>query len=83
MAPHPLARLEFDGCAVSADAMIGTPGSGFKLAMRTLDIFRTSVAAAAVGFARRALSETIEHCRDALDGGRRARRHAHGARDAR
>jgi len=63
MAPHPLARLEFDGCAVSADAMIGMPGIGFKLAMRTLDIFRTSVAAAAVGFARRAFSETIEHCR--------------------
>jgi acyl-CoA dehydrogenase len=62
MAPHPLARLEFDGCALPADAMIGAPGSGFKLAMRTLDIFRTSVAAAALGFARRALAETIRHC---------------------
>lgn len=62
IAPHPLARLEFDGCDLGADAMIGAPGSGFKLAMRTLDIFRTSVAAAALGFARRALAETIAHC---------------------
>ena len=63
MAPHPLARLDFHGCVVPADAMIGAPGSGFKLAMRTLDIFRTSVAAAALGFARRALAETIAHCK--------------------
>jgi acyl-CoA dehydrogenase len=63
MAPHPLARLDFDGCTVSAAAMVGAPGSGFKLAMRTLDIFRTSVAAAAVGFARRALAETVRHCK--------------------
>jgi alkylation response protein AidB-like acyl-CoA dehydrogenase len=62
MAPHPLARLEFDGCELTSDAMIGAPGSGFKLAMRTLDIFRTSVAAAALGFARRALAETTRHC---------------------
>jgi len=62
IAPHPLARLDFDGCELPADAMIGSPGSGFKLAMRTLDIFRTSVAAAALGFARRALAETIVHC---------------------
>lgn len=63
MAPHPLARLTFAGCFVSADAMIGAPGSGFKLAMRTLDIFRTSVAAAALGFARRALGESIRYCK--------------------
>ena len=63
MAPHPLARLDFHACVVPADAMIGAPGSGFKLAMRTLDIFRTSVAAAALGFARRALTETIAHCK--------------------
>ena len=56
MAPHPLARIEFDGCRVGADALVGAEGDGFKLAMRTLDIFRASVAAAAVGFARRALS---------------------------
>jgi acyl-CoA dehydrogenase len=63
IAPHPLARLDFDGCVVAADAIVGAPGSGFKLAMRTLDIFRTSVAAAAVGFARRALVETVAHCK--------------------
>jgi len=63
MAPHPLARLDFDGCELPANAMIGAAGSGFKLAMRTLDIFRTSVAAAALGFARRALAETVAHAR--------------------
>ncbi len=55
IAPHPLARLEFAGCRVPADALLGAEGEGFKLAMRTLDIFRASVAAAALGFARRAL----------------------------
>ncbi len=62
IAPHPLARLEFDGCELVADAMVGAKGSGFKLAMRTLDIFRTSVAAAALGFARRALAEAVAYC---------------------
>ncbi|HEX9167044.1 MAG TPA: acyl-CoA dehydrogenase family protein, partial [Gemmatimonadales bacterium] len=57
IAPHPLARLRFDGCRVPAGQRLGPPGEGFKLAMRTLDIFRASVAAAAVGFARRALDE--------------------------
>jgi len=61
IAPHPLARLEFDGCRVPADALLDGEGEGFKLAMRTLDIFRASVGAAAVGFARRALDETLEH----------------------
>lgn len=59
VSPHPLATLAFDNCVVPADALIGAEGDGFKLAMRTLDIFRVSVAAAAVGFARRALDETI------------------------
>jgi len=63
MAPHPLARLEFRGCRVSRDARIGAEGEGFKLAMRTLDIFRASVGAAAVGFARRGLDEAIAHAR--------------------
>jgi acyl-CoA dehydrogenase len=63
MAPHPLARLDFHDCVVPGGAMIGAPGSGFKLAMRTLDIFRTSVAAAALGFARRALTESVAHCK--------------------
>jgi acyl-CoA dehydrogenase len=61
IAPHPLARIEFRGCRVPADALLGNEGDGFKLAMRTLDIFRASVAAAAVGFARRALHEAVAH----------------------
>jgi alkylation response protein AidB-like acyl-CoA dehydrogenase len=61
MAPHPVARLDFDACRVPADALLGNAGEGFKLAMRTLDIFRASVGAAAVGFARRALDESIKH----------------------
>jgi alkylation response protein AidB-like acyl-CoA dehydrogenase len=64
IAPHPLARVEFDGCRVGADALIGTPGEGFKVAMRTLDVFRASVAAAAIGFARRALDEAVRHARE-------------------
>lgn len=59
MSPHPLATLEFDDCEISDANRIGAEGDGFKIAMRTLDIFRVSVAAAAVGFARRALRETI------------------------
>ena len=59
IAPHPLARLVFDGCRVPATALLGTAGEGFKLAMRTLDIFRASVAAAANGFARRALHAAV------------------------
>ena len=61
MAPHPLARLQFVGCRVPKSQMLGAPGDGFKLAMRTLDIFRASVAAAALGFARRALDEALAH----------------------
>ena len=59
IAPHPLARLVFDGCRVPATALLGTAGEGFKLAMRSLDIFRASVAAAANGFARRALHAAV------------------------
>lgn len=59
IAPHPLARLRFTGCRVHRSAMLGTPGLGFKVAMQTLDIFRTSVAAAALGFARHALDEAL------------------------
>ena len=61
IAPHPLARVTFTNCRVAASQMIGAPGEGFKVAMRTLDVFRTSVAAAAVGFARRALQEGVAH----------------------
>ena len=59
IAPHPLARLRFEGCRVPLTQRIGAPGEGFKVAMRTLDVFRTSVAAAALGFARRALAEAL------------------------
>ncbi|KQB57364.1 MULTISPECIES: acyl-CoA dehydrogenase family protein [Acidovorax] len=63
MAPHPLATLQFDQCAVPATALLGEENGGFKLAMRTLDIFRASVAAAALGMARRALAEAVHHAR--------------------
>ena len=59
IAPHPLARLKFDAVRVPAAAMIGAPGEGFKIAMATLDVFRSTVGAAALGFARRALEETV------------------------
>ena len=70
IAPHPLARLRFEGCRVPASALIGRGGDGFKIAMATLDVFRTSVGAAALGFARRALDETLK---------RAAGRHLSGA----
>ena len=57
MAPHPLAVLKFNQCQVNASQLLGEENAGFKLAMATLDIFRPSVAAAALGFARRALHE--------------------------
>jgi acyl-CoA dehydrogenase len=61
MAPHPLATLKFAQCRVPASAQLGELNGGFKLAMRTLDIFRASVAAAALGMARRALAEAISY----------------------
>lgn len=60
IAPHPLARLRFNDIRLPANAMIGKPGQGFKIAMSVLDIFRSSVGAAALGFARRALDETVK-----------------------
>lgn len=60
IAPHPLARLRFTDCRIPLSQRIGVAGAGFKLAMRTLDIFRTSVAAAALGFARRAFDEALQ-----------------------
>ena len=59
IAPHPLARLRFTQCRIPAAQRIGAAGEGFKIAMRTLDVFRTSVAAAALGFARRARDEAL------------------------
>ena len=60
IAPHPLARLKFTNCRVPLSQRVGEAGQGFKVAMRTLDVFRTSVAAAALGFARRALDEALQ-----------------------
>ena len=61
IAPHPLATLRFDNCRVPASQRLGEGGDGFKIAMATLDVFRTSVGAAALGFARRALDEAVKH----------------------
>ena len=60
MAPHPLGTLSFQDCRIPLSKRIGAAGEGFKVAMRTLDVFRTSVAAAALGFARRALDEGLQ-----------------------
>ena len=59
IAPHPLATLRFAECKVPLTQRVGEAGEGFKVAMRTLDVFRTSVAAASLGFARRALDEAL------------------------
>ena len=59
MAPHPLATIRFEQCRIPLSQRIGEAGQGFKVAMRTLDVFRTSVAAAALGFAKRALLEAL------------------------
>jgi len=63
-APHPLGTLRFIDCRVPADQRLGASGAGFKVAMETLDVFRSSVAAAAVGLARRALDEALRHARE-------------------
>ncbi|MBT4425762.1 MAG: acyl-CoA dehydrogenase [Rhodospirillaceae bacterium] len=60
IAPHPLARLTFDNCQVPADRILGAPGEGFKVAMATLDTFRSTVGAAALGFARHALDAALD-----------------------
>ena len=59
IAPHPLATLRFSNCRISADSLVGDAGSGFRIAMSVLDVFRSTVAAAALGFARRALDEAL------------------------
>ena len=61
ISPHPLATLAFQECQVPAAQRLGAEGEGFKIAMRTLDVFRTSVAGAALGFAQRALDEALAH----------------------
>jgi acyl-CoA dehydrogenase len=64
ISPHPLARIMFDNVRVPATSMVGAPGDGFKIAMATLDVFRATVAAAALGFARRALDEALKRVQD-------------------
>ena len=61
LAPHPLGSLEFENCRVPAGALVGEPGKGLKVALATLDVFRPTVGAAALGFARRALDEALDH----------------------
>jgi alkylation response protein AidB-like acyl-CoA dehydrogenase len=61
IAPHPLGTISFEECRVSQDAVIGEPGKGMRVALGTLDVFRTTVGAAALGFARRALDEALRH----------------------
>lgn len=63
IAPHPLATITFENCRIPVSQRLGDSGQGFKLAMMTLDIFRASVAAAALGFARRALDEGLERAK--------------------
>jgi len=64
MSPHPLGTLRLDGCRVPGTRLLGAPGDGFKIAMATLDVFRPTVGAAALGFARRALDEAIARSRE-------------------
>jgi acyl-CoA dehydrogenase len=59
IAPHPLARLSLEGCRVPRSRLLGAPGQGFEIAMATLDVFRSTVGAAALGFARRAFDEAL------------------------
>ena len=59
IAPHPLARLKYDNVRIAADALVGEPGEGFRVGMETLNLFRVTVGAAALGFARRALDEAL------------------------
>jgi len=62
--PHPMATVRLTNCRVPVDALVGAAGEGFKLAMRNLDVFRTTVAGAALGFARRALDEALARARE-------------------
>jgi len=64
IAPHPLARLKYDNARVPAEAIIGEPGEGFRVGMETLNLFRVTVGAAALGFARRALDEALSWAKE-------------------
>ena len=64
IAPHPLGTLKFENCRLPVDRVVGEPGRGLRVALGTLDVFRTTVGAAALGFARRAMSEAVAHVSD-------------------
>jgi len=64
IAPHPLARLTYDNVRIPADAILGEPGEGFRIGMETLNLFRVTVGAAALGFAKRALDEALSFATD-------------------
>ncbi len=68
IAPHPLGRLRFENCRVPAENLLSASGTGFKIAMATLDVFRSTVGAAALGFARRALDEALDHTQQRMIG---------------
>jgi len=70
MSPHPIARLRLRACPVAPGQLLGRPGEGFRIAMATLDVFRTTVAAAALGMARRALDEASRHAAKRIAMGR-------------
>ena len=71
IAPHPLGTLQLDDCRVPRSHMLGQPGDGFKVAMATLDVFRSSVGAAALGFARRAFDEALARSKERMAFGQR------------
>jgi acyl-CoA dehydrogenase len=71
MAPHPLAALSFERCRVPVSHLLGAPGQGFEIAMATLDVFRPSVGAAALGFARRALDECLSRVESRVQFGKK------------
>src|SRR5882672_10273565 len=70
IAPHPIGELEFKGCKVPAEDMLGSPGDGLRLSLQTLDLFRASVGAAACGMALRALDESLLHAKSREQFGR-------------
>ena len=72
VAPHPLARLRYDHVRVPAAAMVGEPGEGFRVGMEVLNLFRVTVGAAALGFARRALDEALDFATGASSATRRS-----------
>ncbi|HEY0877634.1 MAG TPA: acyl-CoA dehydrogenase family protein [Zeimonas sp.] len=64
IAPHPLGTIRFENCRIPGEALIDRPGAGFRIAMATLDVFRSTVGAAALGMARRALDEALVRTRE-------------------